>query len=164
MICFYAQPAARAFLAGSEGSAGLPRALPVLFLSSGCQDSCLLFFLNLLHFPPLSLLCPSHRAITGVYASTTSICQHDHVSEEGTLRRHGFRCGRTRRHHCSQWWRGGVCAYSWTHRHLCFDFVLPLIILIYMCASLRDLFTPTNLSSSIWHFFCSIKSLIVRPF
>ena len=63
----------------------------------------------------VSLLCPSRRAITGVHASTASIRQHDHVSEEGTLRRHGVRCGRTRRHHRSQWWRGGVCSCIFMH-------------------------------------------------
>lgn len=44
MIHFDAQPPARAFLAGSEGDAGVPRALPVLFLSSWVSRLCLPFF------------------------------------------------------------------------------------------------------------------------
>ena len=141
----------------------------VLVLSSGCQDAgCLLFSSKPPLLPPLSLLFPSHRAITGVHASTASVCQHDHVSEEGTLRRHGVRCGRTRRHHRSQWWRGGLLLMhtSAPSRDL------PSILSLYMCVCREPShpFTPVNLSSSIWcFFFCSIKpewrpALISKPF
>lgn len=73
-----------------------------------------IFVLNSSHF-----LCPSHRAITGVHASAARLCQHDNVGEEGTLCRHGFRCGWTLRHHRSQWWRGGVLIQSHAHTTPC---------------------------------------------
>lgn len=87
-----------------------PSSLSLLWVSR----LCLLFF-STSSTSSVCLLCPSYRAITGVHASTASICQHDHVSEEGTLCGHGFRCGRTRRHHRSQRWRGGVCQCIFMH-------------------------------------------------
>lgn len=136
----------------------------------------LFFFPQSLPLPPLSLLCPSHRAITGIHASTASVCQHDHVSEEGTLRGHGFRCGRTRRHHRSQRWRGGVCdsVYSWTHKPSLVTRLAFNSVSICVCLSgNQTLVSPLYINGSFFLLFdvffsCSIKperqtTLITRP-
>ena len=154
---FWCSACSSCLVGWSEGAAGLPRAaLPcprsLLWVSSRWVFA--LFFSKPPPLPPLSLLFPSHRAITGVHASTASICQHDHVSEEGTLRRHGVRCGRTSRHHRSQWWRGGVLL-----KHTAaLSRDLPLILCVCVCVCVcvwepSHPFTPMNLSSSIWCFF-----------
>lgn len=98
-----------------------------------------LLFFFLFHPPSLyllSLLCHSCRAITGIHASTASIRQHDHVSEEGTLRGHGFCRGWTRWHHRSQWRRGGV----WLCLYLC--------VTLSGKQTLASCFSPMNLCSS----------------
>lgn len=92
-----AQPPARASLAASKGDSSSPRASPpVSPVCQACVRDCVRSLL-LAFFPSPNLLpvllCPSRRAITGIHASTASVCQHDHVCEEGTLRGHGVRCG-----------------------------------------------------------------------
>lgn len=142
MNCVESRPPARAFLAGNEGDAGLPSASLHCFLcvSIICLHLVLFCFFFFLFHPPslylLSLLCHSCRAITGIHASTASIRQHDHVSEEGTLRGHGFCRGWTRWHHRSQWRRGGV----WLCLYLC--------VTLSGKQTLASCFSPMNLCSS----------------